>query len=243
MRVKRGYLAFAGSAVAVAGFMLSPALGAASDLVRLRAENPVSLGALGSISSFTPTTKDPRLAAAYARIAASAGRQKFRFTPTSGSLSGQRSVTVMVRAADLDDRLDGSRMLDPVSIAPVAFSLNSAHSWRKFALPEATGRKELDPVSIDQVAGARNFSLDQGQKTRFSTKVMIESRREPGQAVRNPAAEKDYSLDLASSYSLTRNLNVTAGLRYNNSVVGRLTPMTDERQDNQAVYLGTVFKF
>ncbi|HEX7742273.1 MAG TPA: hypothetical protein VF442_07545 [Sphingobium sp.] len=240
MRVKRGYLALAGSAIAVAGFMLSP-LGAATDLIHLRADAPVSLGALGSISSFTPTTKDARLAAAYARIAASASRQNFRFTPTSGSMSGQRSVTVMVRAGD--DRVTVARTLDPINIAPVAFSLNNAHNWRKFALPESTGRKELDPVSIDQLAGAKNFSLDQDRKTRFSTKVMIESRREPGQAVHSPAADKDYSLDLASSYSLTRNLNVTAGLRYNNSVAGRLTPMTDERQDNQAVYLGTVFKF
>lgn len=243
MRLNRGHLALAGSAVAVAGFMLSPALGAASDLVRLRADVPVSLGALGSISSFTPTTKDPRLAAAYARIAASAGRQNFRFTPTSGSMSGQRSVTVMVRAADLNDRVPVTRTFDPVKIAPVGFSLNSAHSWRKFALPEAIGRKELDPVSIGDIDGAKNFALDSDRKTRFSTKVMIESRREPGAAVRNPNAEKDYSLDLASSYALTRNLNVTAGLRYNNSVAGRLTPMTDDRQDNQAVYLGTVFKF
>ncbi|HEX7954681.1 MAG TPA: hypothetical protein VF523_16575, partial [Burkholderiales bacterium] len=168
----------AGSAIAVAGFMLSP-LGAATDLIHLRADVPVSLGALGSISSFTPTTKDPRLAAAYARIAASASRQNFRFTPTSGSMSGQRSVTVMVRAGD--DRVTVARTLDPVSIAPVAFSLNNAHNWRKFALPESTGRKELDPVSIEQLAGAKNFSLDQDRKTRFSTKVMIESRREPGQ--------------------------------------------------------------
>ncbi len=241
MRVNRGYIALAGSAIAVAGFMLSPAMGAATDLVRMRADMPVSLGALGSISSFTPTTKDPRLAAAYAKIAATAGRQSFRFTPTSGSLSGQRSITVMVRAGD--DGVTVSRTLDPVNIAPVAFSLNTAHNWRKFALPETMGRKELDPVSLDQVAGAKNFSLDQGHKTRFSTKVMIENRREPGEAAPNPAAEKDYSLDVASSYSLTRNLNVTAGLRYNNSVIGRLTPMTDERQDNQAVYLGTVFKF
>lgn len=242
MRVNRGYIALAGSAIAVAGFMLSPAIGAATDIVRMRANTPVSLGALGSISSFTPTTKDPRLAAAYARIAASAGRQSFRFTPTSGSLSGQRSITVMVRAGD-DDRVTVSRTLDSLNIAPVAFSLNTAHNWRKFALPETIGRKELDPVALDQVAGAKNFSLDQEHKTRFSTKVMIENRREPGEAVRNPGAEKDYSLDLASSYSLTRNLNVTAGLRYNNSVIGRLTPMTDDRQDNQAVYLGTVFKF
>ncbi len=241
MRVKRGHWALTGAAVAVAGFVLSPAIGAATDLVRLRAEMPVSLNALGSISSFTPTTKDPRLAAAYAKIAASASRQNFRFTPTSGSLSGQRSVTVMVRADN--DRVAISRTLTPVDIKPVAFSLNSAHNWRKFALPDSVGRKALDPVPVETMADAKNFSLDQEKKDRFSTKVLIESRRDPATTVRNPGADKDFSLDLASSYSLTRNLNVTAGIRYNNNVAGRLTPMTDDRQDSQAVYLGTIFKF
>ncbi|QGP79654.1 hypothetical protein [Sphingobium sp. CAP-1] len=241
MGVNRGYVAWAGAATAVAGFMLSPAIGAATDLVRLRAEAPVSLGALGSISSFTPTIKDPRLAAAYARIAASASGQGFRFTPTSGSLSGQRSITIMVRASA--DRLD--RTPTPVDIKPVAFSLNGAHNWRKFALPDSVGRKALDPVPVETMVDAKNFALEDSKKDRFSTKVLIETRREPGTAatVRNPSADKDYSLDLASSYSLTRNLNVTAGVRYNNSTAGRLTPMTDERQDSQAVYFGTIFKF
>jgi hypothetical protein len=244
MRGNWGHLAGTGAVLAVAGFMLSPAFGAATDLVRARSEAPVSLGALGSISSFTPTIKDPRLAAAYAKVAASAGRQGFRFTPTSGSLSGQRSVTVMVRAAG-EDRMAVSRSFDTVDIKPVAFSLNGAHNWRKFALPDAVGRKALDPVPVETMVDAKNFSLDDGKKDRFSTKVLIESRREPGAAatVRNPSGEKDYSLDLASSYSLTRNLNVTAGVRYNNGMAGRLTPMTDERQDSQAVYLGTIFKF
>jgi len=239
MRMKRGYLAVAGSAIAVAGFLLSPAIGAATDLAPLRPDAPVSLGALGSISSFTPTTKDPQLAAAYAKIAASASRQGFRFTPTSGSLSGQREITIMVRASD---RGGSDKTETPVDIKPMAFSLNGAHNWRKFALPESVGRKALDPVPVETMVDAKNFSLDDGKKDRFSTKVLIESRRESS-AARNPAAEKDYSLDLASSYSLTRNLNVTAGVRYNNNVVGRLTPMTDDRQDSQAVYLGTSFKF
>jgi hypothetical protein len=240
MRVRTGHFALAGAAIAVAGFVLSPAIGAATSLVR--AEEPVSLGALGSISSFTPTTKDPRLAAAYAKIAASASRQGLRFTPTSGSLSGERAVTVMVRAGG-DDRVIASRTLKPIDITPVAFSLNGAQGWRKFALPEALGRKALDPVPVETIADAKNFSLEDSRKDRFSTKMLIESRRDAAATLRNPSSEKDYSLDLASSYSLTRNLNVTAGVRYNNSVAGRLTPMTDDRQDSQAVYLGTIFKF
>lgn len=240
MRAKRGHFALAGTAIAVAGFVLSPAIGAATDMVRARGDAGVSLGALGSISSFTPTIRDPRLAAAYAKIAATAGRQGFRFTPTSGSTSGERSITIMVRASS---RGLPSRGDESIDIKPVAFSLNGAHNWRKFALPESVGRKSLDPVPVETMVDAKNFSLEDGKKDRFSTKVLLESRREPGATVRNPSADKDYSLDLASSYSLTRNLNVTAGVRYNNNVAGRLSPMTDDRQDSQAVYLGTIFKF
>lgn len=241
MGVKRGHLALAGAVVAVAGFVLSPAIGAAGDFERLRSEAPVSLGALGSISSFTPTTKDPRLAAAYAKIALSASRKSFRFTPTSGSMSGQRSVTVMVRADN--DGVAVSRTLPAISITPVAFSLNSSRNWHKFALPESVGRKELDPVAVEPIAALKNFSLDQGKKDRFSTKVVMETRRDAVPGLRTPSTENDYTLDLASSYSLTRNLNVTAGVRYTGPTIGRLTPMTDERQDSQALYLGTVFKF
>jgi hypothetical protein len=241
MGVKRGHFALAGSAIAVAGFMLSPAIGAAGNLAVSRAEAPVSLNALGSISSFTPTTTDPRLAAAYAKLALSASRKSFRFTPTSGSMSGQRSITVMVRSGN-DNPLNVTRTLSPVDITPMAFSLNTKSNWRKFALPESVGRKALDPVPVQTMVDGKNFSLDSGDKDRFSTKLLIESRREPGVPMRNKSSEKDYTLGLASSYSLTRNLNVTAGVRYEGANA-RLTPMTDDRQDNQALYLGTIFKF
>ncbi|MEJ7927019.1 hypothetical protein WG908_09655 [Sphingobium sp. AN641] len=242
MRVKRGHMLWCGAATAVAGLMLSPAIGAGGSLAVARNEAPVSLNALGSISSFTPTTKDPRLAAAYAKLALSASRKSFRFTPTSGSLSGQRSVTVMVRAGALDP-VSVNRTLAPVDIAPVSFSLNVQRGWRKFALPESVGRKELPPVPVETLVEAKNFSLDQGRKDRFTTKMLIESQREPGAVLRGKSSEKDYTLGLASSYSLTRNLNVTAGVRYEGSAQARLTPMTDNRQDSQALYLGTVFKF
>ena len=49
--------------------------------------------------------------------------------------------------------------------------------------------------------------------------------------------------DLGGSYRLTRNLDVTAGVRYRASDRDRLTVRNDSARDSQAVYVGTAFKF
>ena len=46
----------------------------------------------------------------------------------------------------------------------------------------------------------------------------------------------------AAAIALTRNLNVTAGVRYSQER-DRLAPLTDGKQDSQAVYVGTQFRF
>ena len=51
-----------------------------------------------------------------------------------------------------------------------------------------------------------------------------------------------YSLDMAGSFSLTRNIDMTAGMRYK-SERERLPQLEDNRRDSQAVYVGTVFRF
>ena len=239
---KGGYLGWMGAAVAGVTIALSPAMGAASDLIAARNLNPVSLGSLGSIGSFTPATKDPRLSAAYASAVMNGSGKSFRFTPSSGSMSGRRSITVLVRADDgLPVRTD--RTLPSVGITPVAFNLNVSRGWRKFALPDSVGRKALDPIPMETPSAARNFSLDQGKKKqRFSTNVLIDDKNEVGTTAVTLGAEKNYSVDVGSSYSLSRNVNVTAGVRYNGRA-NRLAPVTDDRQDAQALYLGTIFKF
>lgn len=220
---------------------LSPAFGAGNGLLRLRASTPVSLGELGTISSFTPAVNDARLSSAYARAVLTRSGKSFRFTPTSGSMSGRRSITVLVRA--VGSLGDEERAAGTPGVTPLAFSLDAQRSgWRQLALPESTGRKPLDPVMFDLPA-ARSFSLESKDRSRLSTSVLLDTRRETGPASDATLAnESKYSLNVASSYSLTRNLNVTAGVRYAGRD-NRLIPMTDQRQDDQAVYLGTVFKF
>ena len=51
-----------------------------------------------------------------------------------------------------------------------------------------------------------------------------------------------YSLDVGGSYSVTRNLDVTAGVRYK-SDRDRLERLRDDRRDSQALYVGTAFRF
>ena len=242
----RGHIAVITLAGVVCTAAAAPAIGAASGLLRGQETSPVSLDDLGSISSFTPTIRDERLSSAYARAAMSRNARNFRFTPTSGSMSGRREITILVRADSLRRAADRDSALN---IAPLAFNLDASRGWRKFALPESMGRKPLDPVSTE-LSGIGNFSLDrraldkasdQG-KARLKANVQIDARRDLGTTPQTLAGERQYSVDLGSSYSLTRNLNVTAGVRYAGPD-NRLAPITDQRQDNQAVYIGTIFKF
>lgn len=216
-----------------------PAVGAAGNLLRLRGEAPVSLHELGSISSFTPSIDDPALSNAYVSAVLSRSNHNFRFTPTSGSLSGRREITVLVRADSRVARGD-DRGPQSLGIAPLAFNLDASRGWRKFALAESVGRKPLDPVMQD-LTSVGNFSLERS-KSRLTANVQLDAKRDVGTAPRTLAGESKLSVDVGSSYSLTRNLNVTAGLRFAGPD-NRLTPITDQRQDNQAVYVGTVFRF
>ncbi|MGD9810395.1 MAG: hypothetical protein AB7U35_03560 [Sphingobium sp.] len=213
-----------------------PALGAGTSLLEMRGENPVLLGELGTISSFTPSIRDPKLSSAYARAALNRTTRSFRFTPTSGSMSGSREITILVRA---DSR--GGDRAGPLGIQPLAFSLEGQRGLRKLAAPENAGRKPLDPV-VSDLAGVRNFSLDRSGNSRLKANVQLDARRDVGTAAQTLAGEPQYTVDVGSSYSVTKNLNVTAGVRYAGPD-NRLAPITDQRQDNQAVYVGTVFKF
>lgn len=241
MRLVRGHLLMAGAAIAVAGLALSPAISAVAGLLDTP-ENArtVSLSQLGGIGSFTPANADPRLVASYAKAALPSGHS-FRFTPTSGSMSGSRSVTIAVRAnGSFQDR--GAPSI--LSITPVAYNLGVSRGWKKFALPDSVGKLELPPVALEtgdsKADGADGFSLT--GKKKFSTSVRVDSERPIATSPQTLAGEGAISVDLAGSYSLTRNLDLKAGVRYRGSV-DRLAPLTDDRQDSQAVYIGTAFKF
>lgn len=240
MKVRVGRIGAVAAGLAAGALALSPAVSAVRSALEPLGISKVSLKALGSIGSFTPVTTDERLARAYAQAAASSRSHGFKFTPTSGLASGERSITVVVRAPS-GITLPSQPVVN-LGVAPVSYNLGVARGLQRFTAPEAVGTRELDPVVTDLTAPeTRSFSVEHKPR-RFTTNMQVATKSLPGAAPQTLAGEKSYAVDVASSYSLTRNLDVRAGVRYNGPS-NRLVPITDDAQDSQAVYVGTAFKF
>ena len=217
---------------------LSPAFGASKlgDAPRPRAAPDLSEG----IGSFTPAATDARLAAALSRSGFSSSG--FRFTPAS-SVRLNRSITVAVRARSnrAGPTSDQVALVAPVgaSLAPIAYNLGVAVGWKKFAISG-------DVAKVDIAGLGRREAVDVGvsyTNKRFSTRLQVGTDRTVGPDPRAIGSGSGVSVDLGSSYSLTRNFDVTAGLRYRAERDEQLLPRGDNRRDSQAVYVGTAFRF
>jgi len=249
--VTTGRIAGVAAIAAVGSLALTPAISAALAAVSTpNQELPVSLKMLGSIGSFTPVTNDDRLAQAYAKAARESQSRGFRFTPSSGSVNG-RQLTILVRAPGATSlSSDGTRerVLPNLGVAPVAYRLGVTKGLERFSAGTRLDPAIPDPViETKMVEPVPSYTL-RAKKDRFSTNIQVQDREA---TVASPAedtpqtlgTEKSYAVDLSSSYSLTRNLNVQAGVRYKGPS-NRLAPtLTDQTQDSQAVYVGTTFKF
>lgn len=221
--------------------VLSPATGAANRDGALRSRGAM-LG--DSIGSFTPAATDARLAAALARSGMS--NTGFRFTPAS-SVRFNRSVTVAVRAqSSLTKSTDERTALvapSGTSIVPVAYNLGLAVGWRKFAL--SGDMAQVDIPGFGAGVGKRqavDVGVSYAATKRISGRVQVGADRVTGSLPVALTGGSGYSVDVGGSYRLTRNLDVTAGVRYR-ADRDRLVPQADARRDSQAVYVGTAFRF
>lgn len=227
-------------ALIAAGLAMAPAIGAPGDS-RIAKRAPLSIG---GIDSFTPAAADPRLAAVFAR--SGLDTSTFRFTPTESRRNGNRAVTVAVRARSTRTALAAGRAgpiadtTSSVSIAPIAYNLGVAVGWRRFALSGDVSKVDLAglPGSREAVDVGVSYS---GQ--RFVGRVKAGADRPLSTAPKLIEEAPAYSLDVGGSYRLTRNLDVTAGVRYKAERDYRLQPAPDDRRDSQAVYVGTAFRF
>lgn len=190
--------------------------------------------------SFTPSAADPKLAALLAR--GGLGTTGFRFTP-SEARGGNRAVTVAVRARASGTRdagrLASSAVAPTVGLAPIAYNLGVAVGWKRFAVSGDIAKVDLAgaPGSREAADVAVSYA---GNK--FTGRVSASADRALAGAPLLVRDAPSYSLDVGGSYSLTRNLDLTAGMRYK-SERERLTRVDDDRRDSQAVYVGTAFRF
>ena len=238
MRVRRTYLALGVAAAAVAAVAV-PAIGASSDVTRAILKRPVSLSARGGIGSFTPAAADTRVAAIYAR--AGLANSGFRFTPATTSRPGSQAVTVAVRAVSTAAKPEPVRASTAsVSITPVAYNLGMAVGWKRFAIAGDVAR-----VDMAGMPGSRE-KLDVGvsyNTSKWSGRLQVGQDRPTDIVSANLTGGRSVNFDLGGSYALTKNLDVTAGLRYKAEQRDRLQLVDDGRRDSQAVYIGTAFKF
>ena len=77
---------------------------------------------------------------------------------------------------------------------------------------------------------------------RLQPRLALEADTRPGRAPRTLEGAGEQAVDLGAGYRLSRNLNVTAGVRLSQDR-DRLAPLTDAVRDDQAVYVGTQFRF
>lgn len=207
-----------------------------------------SLAVVSPEAAFVPAEVDPRLSRSITVRALSKGKL-FRFTPaaTPSRVNGS-VVTVAVRlnpalpglamrrVATIDAPVTGS-----VPIAPTAYSLGAARGYRSFAqsAPPVDSFRQMDVpdlASYKPKPGAA--SADQ---SRFAPRIALDEREKTGRSPRT-FEQADQQVDLGGAYRVTRNLDVTAGVRVT-SDRDRLRPINGGRQDSQAVYVGTQFRF
>jgi hypothetical protein len=224
-----------GAACVLAATLAVPAIGA-PDYTPRTAKRSLAPRIGGS---FTPSASDPKLAALFAR--SGLDPSGFRFTPAE-SRNGNRAVTVAVRARSSQNGRDSTRvaMASPtVGMTPIAYNLGVSVGWKRFAVSGDVAKVDLGAIPGSREAADVALSYS-GNK--FSGRLSASTDRALPGLPRNVVEAPSYSLDVGGSYSLTRNIDLTAGMRLK-SERDRLARVADDRRDSQAVYVGTAFRF
>jgi len=226
------------AALAAAGLVLTPAFAATNSKKRAPA---VSLS-FDNLSSFTPANADPKLAAALAGKGLSLTDFKFTPAPAKGRPSQVRvAIRARVNAPAQAEVAQASAPAATVSaLTPTSYNLGVAVGWKRFAVSgdvskvkapdSALGGRETAVVGV-------SYSLK-----KFTGRVAVGADKGDGKALPALRRGDTYSLDVGGSYSLSRRIALTGGVRYNLER-DRLSALQDERRDSQAVYVGTAFKF
>jgi len=213
------------------------------------------------LANFASGAVDTGLARALAALPSGKG-SLFRFTPAGFSARPDRSVTVAVRVDAATVHAVSAIIVrpppagKPAPTVPLHLAVNAYNFGLTrgtpgftlgapgFALPgdthggDAHGKPDLPDL--------QGFALTEGstasQPSRISPHIVLGEQNRPGRAPRTLEAAGEQTVDLGGSYRLSRNVDVTAGVRYSQDR-DRLQALPDGKQQTQAVFVGTQFHF
>ena len=247
-RVQKGkYATFAAVMLATGSLALSPMIVPA---FAAKASGSEEKAAPSWIAMFTPAGGDSVLAQKFSATQISFDT-RFPFTLASAGEGRNRTITVAARA---NSRLTAGAVSIRNVIAPsevgagkglrlaaVDYRLTASKGWQDFALPKANARAAKTPLSD---VGKGGFRLDESAQkpSKFSANIKLDQNKEMAPPARGSAAAGDYKLDVGGSFSISRKIDVTAGVRYA-SENDRVIPLADNRKDSEAVYVGTKIRF
>lgn len=211
-----------------------------------------SLLRTAEIAPFTPANVDPALARRVAAKIAARG-QAMRFTPAGTALDGDRMVTVAIRVTAAQARAVSVRSAMAAargdagagpSIATLAksrYNLGISRGYETFAKPVAPAI-DLKRIEMPDLASFRPREGVQETPGRLQPRLALETESRTGRSERTLEGAGGQAVDLGAGYRLSKNFNVTAGVRLSQER-DRLAPLTDAVRDDQAVYVGTQFRF
>ena len=229
MAVKGVVLGIAAGVLVTVGAVAMPAQGD-------RAKSPRRVTPRPALS-FTPAAADPRLAATFARGGLDTGALRFTPVETRGD---SRAVTVVVRArTNRPDSGKSAAVAPTIGLAPIAYNLGASVGWRRVGISGNLTRVDLAGQPGGREAADVTVTYS-GDRVTGRVKGVVDRSLVSSPIVGD--RDRSYSVDVGGSYRLTRNLDVTAGVRYR-SDRERLMRTKDERLDSQAVYVGTAFRF
>jgi len=237
LRVAKSREAKVAAALAAVGLVLTPAFAATPTKKR-----PPAVAMSFDNFSFTPANADPKLAAALAGKSLALSDFKFTPAPAKGRPSQVR-VAIRARvtgAAPATLAQASAPTASVTALTPSTYNLGVAVGWKRFAVSGDVAKvKDADPAfgGRETAVVGVSYSLK-----KFTGRVAVGADKPDGRPLPALRRGDTYSLDVGGSYSLSRRVAVTGGVRYNIER-DRLTALQDDRRDSQAVYVGTAFKF
>ena len=250
-RVGMGKIGIALSAAAAIGLAL-PSAGLALGGAEASGTSLLS----SDIVRFTPSTVDPQLAQRVAESIRAKGLD-LSFTPAGATAPRDTTITVAVRVDDQTARAISVNTAKSIAqakvgtgklaITPTRYNLGIARGYQTFAkTPKSIGAglaTDLQSVDMPDLA---SFKPSEGtakdKPSRFKPRIALENNDDLGRAPLTLQGSGEQSVDLGGAYRVTKNLDVTAGVRLSQER-DRIAPLTDNVQDSQAVYVGTQFRF